>query len=70
MNLDDQKIDITCPSCRRKHSETIRKLKTNPKLTCRCGFVIAVDGKDLASGMKQIEKSLADLDRAFRRLGK
>ncbi|KDB53923.1 hypothetical protein X805_04770 [Sphaerotilus natans subsp. natans DSM 6575] len=70
MNLDDHKIDIPCPSCGRKRAETIRKLKTNPKLTCVCGTVIDVDAKQLTAGLKGFEKSIADLERTLRRIGK
>lgn len=35
--LDNETIEFACPHCRRKVSQTIGKLKMNPKLTCHCG---------------------------------
>lgn len=68
--FDSEKVDITCPSCRRKRSESLGKLKTNPKLTCICGTVIDVDARKLTAGLQQAEKSLANLGKAFGKLGK
>ena len=70
MNLDDQKIDITCPSCRRKRSETVRKLKTNPALTCLCGTTLEIDKNQLSAGLKSVEKSLSNIKRVVRRFNK
>lgn len=71
LDLDRQSIDIPCPHCRGKISETIGKLKTNPKLTCRhCRQSFNVEANQLRAGIQQAEKAFADLQRSLGRLGK
>lgn len=69
--LDSQRIEIPCPHCGQKLSETIAKLKTNPKLTCkRCHGAVDIDATDLRRKITQVEKTLADFARKLSRLGK
>ena len=69
--FDDSRIELTCPSCSRKFSERLGKLKANPKLTCPgCGQAIAIDASGLNAGLKQADKSVADLRRTLGGLGK
>lgn len=68
--LDSSRIELTCPNCSRKFSETVAKLKTNPKVPCPgCGAEIQITG-NLGSAVKEVDKSVADLRRALGRLGK
>ena len=67
--LDSQSIKITCPKCRRQRSETVAKLRLNPKLTCLgCGTVLDIDARSLDGAAKSIDKSIADLKRTLGRL--
>jgi len=67
--LDSQRIDIPCPKCSYKTSETIAKLRLNPKLVCRgCGTALNIDARNFNAGAKAIDKSLADLKRSLGRL--
>ena len=67
--LDSQRIDIPSPKCSHKTSETIAKLRLNPKLVCRgCGSALDIDPRSLAQTVKQAEKSIADLKRSLGRL--
>lgn len=69
--IDSQTVELPCPHCNHKGTQTIGKLKTNPKLTCRaCGQGFAVNANELRAAVQKIEKSLADLQRAIGRLGK
>lgn len=69
--LDKETIDFPCPNCRHKVSQTIGKLKLNPKLTCRsCGQGFTVDAHKLRARINDVEKSLADLQRRIGRFGK
>lgn len=69
--LDSQSIELACPNCARKFTETIGKLKTNPRLTCRgCGGAISIHADDLRREIAKVDKALADLGRSVRRLGK
>lgn len=64
--LDSQSIKITCPKCRRDRSETVAKLRLNPKLTCLgCGTVLEIDARGLNTAAKDIDKSIADLKRTL-----
>ena len=67
--LDDQSIELACPHCGHKLSQTIGKLETNPKLTCtKCRGVISIDANQMRSQISKVEKSLADLQRSLGRL--
>lgn len=60
--FDDQKIDIPCPECRRQTATRIGKLKRDPHVVCACGARIDVDAQELLRELKQVEKSLSNLD--------
>lgn len=67
--LDSQRIDIPCPKCSHKTSETVAKLRLNPKLICRgCGAALDIDARSLDASAKAVDKSLADLKRSLGRL--
>jgi transposase-like protein len=69
--LDGQTIELPCPHCSRKLTETIGKIKTNPDLTCRsCGKTFSVKADQFRQEIAKLEKSLADLQRTLGRLGK
>lgn len=69
--LDSQTIEFPCPNCRQKCTETIGKLKLNPKLTCRaCHKDFTVDANQLRTGIQGIEKALTELKRTLSRFGK
>lgn len=69
--LDNETIEFPCPHCRREVSETIAKLKRNPKLTCRaCRQDFTVNANQLRAAIQNIEQSLANLQRQLGRLGK
>ncbi len=69
--IDSQAVELPCPHCNHKGTQTIGKLKTNPKLTCRaCRQSFTVNANELRAAVQKIEKSLADLQRTIGRLGK
>jgi hypothetical protein len=69
--IDSHPVELTCPHCARKFSETIGKLHTNPKLTCPgCRGVIQIEADQLAAARKTVDKSLADFRAALSRIGK
>lgn len=70
-NLDGQSIELSCPHCQRKLSQTIGKIKTNPTLRCpACGQDFRVNASQFKAQFAKVEKALADLTRKFGRLGK
>lgn len=69
--LDDQSIELTCPSCGHKFTEKIGRLKTNPKITCAsCNTVIDIKANQFTTQIAKAEKSFAELQRTLSRFGK
>lgn len=69
--LDKESIDLPCPHCRNKVSQTIGQLKLNPKLTCRaCHKDFTVNANELRAAVNKVEKELANLQRTLGRFGK
>lgn len=69
--LDSQRIEIPCPNCQRKLSETIAKLKAVSKLRCRfCGSEFDVDKTKMRAEFAKVEQELAKFQRTLGRIGK
>lgn len=69
--FEKQKLTLKCGGCGRDISETLARLKTNPKLTCiGCGAVTEVSADDLARALKSAEKSVEGLRKAIRDFGR
>lgn len=68
--LESAVIDITCPTCRRKISKSVRQLKAEKNLTCRCGQVIDLAESDFARQIRDAEKALANLGNTLGKLSK
>lgn len=69
--LDSQSIEIPCPHCQRKLSETIGKLKSISKLRCRfCGADFNVDKSKMRTEIAKVEQELTKFQRSLGRLGK
>jgi len=64
--LDTVKVPIPCPQCGHEIEETIGRLKSNPKLTCRCGASIDVEADKLLRVVEKIEHELAKLRSGLR----
>lgn len=59
INFDSHRLDIPCSGCGKKFSETIGRLKQNPKITCTgCGAVTAVDADQFRKVEQSIKKAL------------
>ncbi|WP_459716059.1 hypothetical protein [Paraburkholderia sp. 2C] len=68
INFDKHPVDIPCSGCGKKFTETIGRLKQNPKVTCRfCGAVNAVNADQFRAVEQSIKKSLDDIGKAFRK---
>ncbi|MDW3683920.1 hypothetical protein RA280_19660 [Cupriavidus sp. CV2] len=66
INLDNQSVDISCPSCGKEIPEKIGRLKQNPKLTCRsCGATVTVDADQFRSVEQSVKKALDNLGKGF-----
>ena len=71
LDLDKQRLNISCPSCKKKLNESIGRLKHDATLICNgCGATITVDAKQLRAGMKSAQKTMDDLGASIRKLFK
>jgi transcription elongation factor Elf1 len=69
--LDSATIELPCPHCGKKSSETIGTLKTKTKLTCRhCRASFDLDASELRREVAKVDQQLAQLSRTLGRLGK
>ena len=70
MNFDSTNVDLECPNCSKKFSETIGRLKNDPKILCECGCTITIDSSDLRNGLSTLDESFNELQRALGNVGK
>lgn len=68
--FDKEQIEIPCENCGSKHKKTIRWVKGNKKLTCTCGTVITINSDQFRREIDRVEKSITDLTKSFKKLGK
>ena len=69
MKLDTSgvQLQIPCPNCQQKISETIGRLKDDLKVTCTsCGTAFAVNSTEFDKGVEAAEKMLADFGRSLK----
>lgn len=65
-SLNDQKIEIPCPQCRRKTAKTIGWIKSNRHFTCICGTAIELDKAQFTREIASVEKALNDFGKKLR----
>jgi len=71
LNLDSHAIELACPSCRGKITQTLGQLKHKANLTCpRCRGDIALDPGKIRREVAKVEQSLAQLGETASRLNK
>lgn len=69
--LDSATIELPCPHCKHKISQTIGQVKTKKHLVCpSCMNGFDLDASDLRREIAKVEKSLAKTLGALGRLGK
>lgn len=62
LSLDDQKIDVPCPNCGEKLTETIGALRRKPQRRCSgCGVQIDIDTQQLDQDLRDVNRSLDEL---------
>ena len=62
LDLDSEKITITCPQCSVRFEETISRLKYEPKLSCpHCKHYLGVNLLELHTVLESVKKSSEDL---------
>jgi hypothetical protein len=68
--LDKTPLELACPSCGRKVRTTIGAARRSPKLCCPNGHEIEVDASQFDRELKKVDRSLADLEKSLKRLGR
>ena len=67
MDFNSEKLDIPCGKCGKKMTETIRRLKANPVLTCFfCGDTTTVELKKLVEVTKSTQKATDSIRKALK----
>ncbi len=68
LDVDTKSVQLTCPNCKEKITETIGRLKANPDITCgNCDSAIHVDTTKFGQGIEAAEKMLADLRKTLKK---
>lgn len=70
LDLDKHEIKIPCERCGRKIKKSIGWIMTHSKYVRVCGTNIKIDTSQSRSEIAKVERSLADLHRALKNLGK
>ena len=68
--FDDKPIDLPCPTCGQKNAKTLKWVAANNQFTCKCGQVVTFDNSQFKSEYNKAKKSLADLEKTLKNLGK
>jgi DNA-directed RNA polymerase subunit RPC12/RpoP len=64
IDIDAHRIELTCPHCGHKLSETIGRLKTNPHLVCpACRGGIDIQADQLRAAFEKVKRALAHFGR-------
>ena len=70
-DIDNTAVELDCPSCARKFSERLGRLKNDPTVHCPgCKQTIRVEASHLRQALKRVQVSVDKLGRALDRLGK
>lgn len=70
-DIGKQKVDVTC-NCGRRHSPTLQDVSNRRSIRCGCGATIQLNdsGGSVKKGVSDINKSLNDLEKMFKGLGR
>lgn len=62
LSLDGEKIDVPCPQCRKKLTDTIGALRRKPDRHCGgCGVDFSIDTQQLDKDVRELNRSLDKL---------
>lgn len=68
--FDEAEIEVRCPKCGEQNPRTVRSLRAKEEFDCAgCGATIVPDG-DLDERLRSADKTVEELRRAIRKLGK
>ena len=64
--MKDLNLDLTCPSCGRRHRRSFRSLGRGAQVRCSCGSIIKVQN----DSFRQAQRQMDGLDRELKRLNR
>ena len=72
MDLGKEKIELCCPSCKRKHNATLSDVSRARIIKCACGTNIQLkdDRGSVKKGINDINKAFKDLEKTFKNFGR
>lgn len=70
-DLNNQRVDVRC-GCGRKHTATLRDVSNRRTIRCLCGVTIQLQdsGGSVKRSVSSINKSMSDLEKMFKKLGR
>jgi hypothetical protein len=71
-DLSNIKIDVECPSCKRKHTPTINDVMNKKIIHCSCSTNIQLTDNNgsVKKGVNDVNSSFKKLNDAFKNLGR
>ncbi len=67
--LDMQTVELPCPVCGAKVSQSLGWIKANDHFVCSCGTRVDLEKSNFMPGMAEIDRSFADFERAISQFG-
>jgi predicted RNA-binding Zn-ribbon protein involved in translation (DUF1610 family) len=69
--FETAQIDIPCPNCGAKTKKTVGWLKAYDDVVCSgCGANIKIDKSKFTAPLRDLDKGIENIKRAFKRLGR
>ncbi|PRG29270.1 hypothetical protein C6T62_24285 [Burkholderia multivorans] len=69
INFDSHRVDVSCPKCSKKISETLGRLKRDPTLTCPvCKSDIRIEASQFRDAERAIKKELDSIRKSLGKL--
>ncbi len=66
--LDDHKISLPCPKCKRKAVKTVGWVRRNRYFVCGCGTRVNLDSTGLDNAVCALDRQVSDVRRQFSNL--
>jgi transcription initiation factor IIE alpha subunit len=72
LNLENQKINLQCSSCLRKHSVTLKDITNKKNVHCSCGADIQLTDSSgsVRNGLKDVKTAMKEFERTIKKLGR
>ena len=67
MRIEDLKIDVSCPECKREFQVNLRQVQDGAQVTCP-GCKRPIRLKNVGDDLTKLDKSMKDLERSLKDL--